>query len=447
MSRAPAPAPVPQTPIGAPRLRLATWLATPVLVGAGVWLLPEGGLAGGLLTAAAGATLATGTLLGWSRRNSATAIQRATESAEHARERALDAASAHSARIQAIVDTANEGIVTIDARGSIDTFNGAAERLFGYRAQEVIGRNVAMLMPSPFSEDHDGYLQRYLTTGVRHIIGIGREVTGKRKDGSTFPVDLSVGEGWTGGQRFFTAVIRDVTERKDMQTKLAQTERLAAVGELAAGVAHEVNNPINTIINCAQLIRDGDEPNDNCQVIIEEGARIAEIVKDLLQFARDDSDRPQPTSLHEVVQRTLRLVGENFKRHGVHLSVDVPEELPQVKARPQQIQQVLLNLLINAKDALVLDGREARRVELRAAVDGSGVALVVADNGPGIPPHLGMRIFEPFVTTKRARGGTGLGLSISKSIVEGYGGAIDVHSRPGQGATFRVWLPLVERTD
>lgn len=427
------------------RLQGVALAAAPVLLAA-AWLAPTD--LSGLrfaLCGAGGAALATAALVPWCRRTAATAIWQATDAAEQARTSALAAASAHAARNQAIFDTATEGIVTIDQRGLVETFNGAAERLFGYPVAEVLGKNVAMLMPPPYAQEHDGYLQRYLSTGVRHIIGIGREVTGRRRDGSTFPIDLSVGEGWSNGQRFFTAVIRDITDRKDMQTKLAQTERLAAVGELAAGVAHEVNNPINTIINCAQLIRDGDAPDDNCKVIIEEGERIAEIVKDLLQFARDDSDRPQPTSLNEVVLRTLRLVSENFKRHGIGLTVDVPEDLPQVCARPQQIQQVLLNLMINAKDALLSHGKDPRRVVLAAAGAGAGVQLSVADNGPGIPPHLGARIFEPFVTTKRARGGTGLGLSISKSIVEGYQGTIDVQSAPGQGATFRVWLPRVER--
>ncbi len=425
------------------RLRNAALVAAPLLL-FGWYLAPSGSFACNLALLASGATLATAVLIPLCLRHAIGVIHQATEGAETARQHALSAASAHSARTQAIVETATEGIVTIDLTGHIETFNGAAERLFGYHLAEVVGKNVSMLMPPPYHDDHDGYLQRYLTTGVRHIIGIGREVVGRRKDGSTFPIDLSVGEGWNGGERFFTAVIRDTTERKDMQTKLGQSERLAAVGELAAGVAHEVNNPINTIINCAQLIRDGDAPEDNCKVIIEEGERIAEIVKDLLQFARDDSDRPQPTSLNEVVQRTLRLISENFKRHGVTLTVDVPEDLPQVKARPQQIQQVLLNLMINAKDALLAEARDPRLVSLSAAIDGHGVRLTVADNGPGIPPHLGPRIFEPFVTTKRARGGTGLGLSISKSIVEGYSGTIDVDSKPGEGAAFRIWLPCVE---
>ncbi|MCA8950502.1 MAG: PAS domain S-box protein [Planctomycetes bacterium] len=345
------------------------------------------------------------------------------------------------AEVRAILDTANEGIVTIDEHGKIRTLNGAAEELFGWPAAEIVGRNVKVLMPDSYAREHDGYLRHYLDTGERRIIGFGREVFGQRRDGTTFPVDLSVGEGWIDGQRFFTAVMRDITERHEMQAKLTQTERLAAVGELAAGVAHEVNNPINTMINCAQLIQDGDDPQQNSQIIIEEGQRITEIVRDLLQFARDDRDSPQVTSLQEVVERTLRLMGENFKRHGIGLELAVPADLPNALARPQQIQQVLLNLLINAKDAL-LPQHENRHVILAGGHDDTSAWLSVEDNGPGIPAGLGPRIFEPFVTTKRARGGTGLGLSISRSIVEGYGGRLEVESAAGHGARFCVVLPI-----
>jgi two-component system sensor kinase FixL len=346
-------------------------------------------------------------------------------------------------RERAIVATITEGLVTIDRRGIIDGVNQAAERMFGYTAPELLGRNVAMLMPQPYAVEHDSYLARYLQSGQARIIGIGREVSGKRKDGSTFPIDLSVGEGSAGGERFFVAIIRDITERKEIQAKLAQSERLAAVGELAAGVAHEVNNPINTVINCAQLILDGDDPADNAAIVREEGERIATIVKDLLQFARNDDSLPVPTAIAETVQRTLRLMGENLTRHGIELTISVPEDLPPVHARPQQLQQVLLNLLINAKDALQQEPLPQRRaVHLAAATSGQGVEIIVADTGPGVPTAMLDRIFEPFVTTKRARGGTGLGLSISKSIIEGYGGTLTVQNVPNSGARFRAWLPI-----
>ena len=360
------------------------------------------------------------------------------EVAEHSRL----IARAPAEQMRAIVATATEGIVTIDEAGNIDIWNAAAERLFGFTAAEVRGQNVSILMPTHYAAEHDGYIRRYLATGQARIIGIGREVVGRRKDGSYFPIDLSVGEGRLGEQRFFVAIIRDITERIAIQAKLSQAERLAAIGELAAGVAHEVNNPINTIINCAQLIVDGDDARANAAVVIEEGERIADIIKDLLGHARDDRDQTQATSVQDVVARTARVVGDSFRRHGIALAVAVPDDLPPVRARPQQLQQVLVNLLLNAKDALLQEpGAADRRVQVRASSDGETVALQVTDNGPGIPPELGDRIFEPFVTTKRGKGGTGLGLSISRSIVEGYGGTIAVRSAPGRGAEFCVRLP------
>jgi two-component system, LuxR family, sensor kinase FixL len=410
---------------------LAGALAVGVATGPGAVLLA-------LAAAAGGAAAARHR----SRGAGAAVLQRAIATVERERGLAVDAAARHAADWRAIVDTATEGIVTIDERGRIESVNGAAQRLFGYAAGELLGENVAVLMPAPHRTEHDGYLRRYVATGERRIIGIGREVVARRKDGSEFPIDLAVGEGWTHGRRFFTAVIRDASDRRDMQMKLAQAERLAAVGELASGIAHEINNPINTIINCAQLIQDGDDVETNCVVIHEEGRRIADIVRDLLQFARDDRQRAQPTSIADAVDRTMRLVGENWKRHGIVVCVDVPPDLPAVQARPQQLQQVLLNLLINAKDAVAAGAREDRRVWLTAVPHGNGVAITVRDNGPGVAPQVAGRIFQPFVTTKRGRGGTGLGLSVSKSIVETYGGTIELVDAARPGAEFRVWLPL-----
>ena len=418
----------------------------------GGWIQP--GMAALLGGAAAAAAAAAGLHWQLAVATGAAALAAATIATRAANRRAVAGVAAapatdtaherDAAYWQAIVATMTEGCVTIDVRGTIESINEAALRLFGYTRAELLGNNVKMLMPASYGAEHDSYLGRYLKTGERRVIGIGREVVGRRKDGSEFPIDLSVGEGWLGGQRFFTAVLRDISERKELQTKLAQSERLAAVGELAAGVAHEVNNPLNTIINCAQLIHDGDDANANATVIAEEGQRIAEIVRDLLQFARDDKGRLQPTSLAEVTGRTLRLLGDNWNRHGIKVVVELPDDLPPALARPQQLQQVLLNLLMNAKDALAEGARPDRTIWLRGRAQGDRVCLAVRDNGPGVPAHLGVRVFEPFVTTKRARGGTGLGLSVSKGIVESAGGALELHNRPGEGAEFVVNLPRAE---
>lgn len=345
--------------------------------------------------------------------------------------------------MEAIVATATEGIVTIDLAGIIQTCNGATERLFGYGPGELLGAHVTALMPSPYREEHDGYIERYLTTGIPRIIGLGREVVGRRKDGGEFPIDLSVGEGFAGTRRFFVAIIRDISDRKEMQAKLALAERLTAIGELAAGVAHEINNPVNTILNCAQLIRDGDDPAENAAIIATEGQRVAAIVHDLLSFARDDREPPHAVDLGQVVDRTVRLLRENLRANGIELCLELGRDLAPVRAREQQIQQVLLNLLINAKDALVQGRPTDRRLAVVTTTDHGGVLLAVADNGPGVPPQLGDRVFQPFVTTKRGRGGTGLGLSITKNIVESFGGSISMRSEPGNGAEFRVWLPAL----
>ncbi|MGE3172662.1 MAG: nitrogen regulation protein NR(II) [Planctomycetota bacterium] len=344
--------------------------------------------------------------------------------------------------MRAIVATATEGIVAIDTSGRIETVNRAAERMFGYSPDELVGRDVTVLMPNPYRDEHATYVRSYLETGRARIIGIGREVVGLRKDGSEFPIDLSVGEGSVGDRCFFVAIIRDISDRKEMQAKLALAERLAAIGELAAGVAHEINNPINTVLNCAQLIRDGDDADENTAMILDEGQRIAGIVDDLLRFARDEPDLTQPTDISIIVQRTVRLLQRALLRSGVHLNVDVADGLPPLGVNPPRLQQVLLNLVLNAKDAL-LEGPAGTPpcITVQVTPQHGGVLVTVRDNGPGVPPDLGTRIFEPFLTTKRGRGGTGLGLSISKSIVDGFGGSIGVQDAPGGGADFRIWLP------
>lgn len=413
-------------------------LAAGLAAWTGPWWLPPGAHTGAIIVATA---LTTGALLRpWCRRHTRRTIAGATWASERERQHAASEAGRHAETWRAIVDTATEGIVTIDTTGRIETVNGAAEQMFGYEPRELVGKDVTVLMPPPFAGEHAGYVDRYLRTGQPRIIGIGREVIGLRKDGTQFPIDLSVGKGSIDDRIFFTAVMRDITERQELQAKLAQAERLVGVGELSAGVAHEINNPINTMINCAQLIEDGDDSDEYSRIIIEEGERIAGIVRALLQFARDDKDVAQPTSLAEVVALTLRLVGESWKRHGITLTVDVPEDLPPVHARPQMMQQVLLNLMLNAKDALVVHDIANRHVSLNAAEAAGGVELLVSDNGPGIEPAVRERIFEPFVTTKRARGGTGLGLSISKGILEGYGGTIRLLDG-SPGSVFAVWLP------
>jgi PAS domain S-box-containing protein len=346
------------------------------------------------------------------------------------------------ALFQTAVEASPNALLMTDRNGDIVLANSQAETMFGYAREELAGSSIDRLVPEAIQGSHAALRERFHASPSRRRLGGGRDLACRRKDGREVPVEIALSPVQLQGGPGVLVAIADITERRELEAKLHQAERLAVVGELAAGVAHEINNPANTIVNCAQLVLDGDSLEDNCKVVIDEGMRIAGIVRELLQFARDDRATTQPTALREVVQRCLRLIGENLKRHGIALHVDVPEELPPVNGQSQQLQLVVLNLLINAKEGLVGDGADRpRRIDLTARAEGRSVRCAVRDNGPGVPPELQARIFQPFVTTKRACGGTGLGLSVSHSIVAGFGGTLAVRSVVGEFAEFTFELP------
>lgn len=366
--------------------------------------------------------------------------------AQFSPEQQLRELEAELARLRGVVDHAVDAIISINPEGAISGFNYAAEKLFGYVFEEVQGQNIKMLMPDPFAREHDGYLQRYMSTGEKRIIGIGRQVEGRKKDGTVFPIDLAVSEAVVGEERVFTGIVRDLTEQHALMARLALAERLAAIGELAAGIAHEVNNPINAMINCAQLIIDGDTDKTLCDDIISEGNRVASIVSNLLSFARDQAEQIRPTRVTEVIDRSLALLGRRFQKQGVEILVEEGTDVPAALVRTQQLQQVILNLIVNARDALLEnDAKDQKLITLHIGTRGTGsdrqVELRVRDNGPGIPPEMQSRIFDAFFTTKRGRGGTGLGLSVSREIIEAHGGQLTVESCLGAYTEFCVVLP------
>lgn len=371
--------------------------------------------------------------------------------------RAEESAKAEAERsrmeLERVVDAILDPIASIDEQGRILSVNPAVERVFGWPREELLGRNVSVLMGEPYRREHDGYIAHYLRTGDARAIGRVRKVLGRRRDGTEFPCELSVSEiRGPGAKRRFVGVVRDISEREQIAARLAHTERLAALGELAATVAHEVNNPVNTIINCAQLVKDGDDDPQLLQHITEEGVRIASIVRDLLDFARDRHDENSTVHVGDVVRRTLSLSQGRIEKHGIRLRVDLAPDLPALRARSQQLQQVLLNLLLNARDALVGDGRSSvqpgKEIAIRAEPAGNGVhrmiRLSVRDNGPGIAPENLERVFQPFFTTKADRGGNGLGLAVSRGIVQEHGGTLTVRSEPGEFCEFIVELPVRE---
>lgn len=362
--------------------------------------------------------------------------------------------------LRSILATVPDAMVVIDERGSIQSFSTAAEALFGYLASEVIGRNVNILMPSPYRDGHDAYLLRYLTTGERRIIGLGRAVTGMRKDGSTFPMELSVGEMHAGTGRFFTGFCRDLTERhraeariQDQQLELLHMARFTALGEMASTLAHEINQPLTAITNylkgSRRLLENSTEENapmlrEAVEKAAEQALRAGEVIRHLRDFvARGESER-QVERLPVLIEEasSLALVGAREIDVRVSYQLDPAAEL--VLTDRIQIQQVLLNLMRNAVEAM--QGAPRRELQITTIARDDGMAEVsVIDTGPGLAPEVSAQLFQPFVTTKKQ--GMGVGLSICRTIVESHGGHIWTEPMPAGGTAFRFTLRIVEKEE
>jgi len=346
------------------------------------------------------------------------------------------------ARLRDIFDAAVEGILSIDERGAVVAMNPAAERMFGYRAEEVLGRNVSMLMPSPYQGEHDGYLAAYLATGHKKIIGIGREVQGRRKNGSVFPLALSVSEASTGQRRVFSGFIRDLTETKRLEEEFLRSQKMEAVGRLAGGIAHDFNNLLMGVLAYSRIASE-EHVGPTRDAFDEIGAaakRGMALTRRLLAFTRGRPIQLEPTSVDQVVSENelmlRQLLGEDMT-----LEVRLARGGATVMADPGLIEQILINLLINARDAMPAGGR----IEVVTRERTDAVVLAVRDTGCGMTPEVRERIFEPFFTTKAPGEGTGLGLSTVKRIVGQLAGSIDVESAPGKGSTFRLSIPRCAR--
>src|SRR5262249_54468376 len=333
-------------------------------------------------------------------------------------------ALAREAHFKSILDTVPDAMIVIDEQGLVQSFSSAAERLFGYASSEVLGTNISRLMPSPYRENHDGYLARYLQTGERRIIGIGRVVVGERKDGSTFPMELAVGEMRSSSQRFFTGFIRDLTERQqtearlqELQTELVHISRLTAMGEMASALAHELNQPLTAIANylkgSQRLL--ADEPGDRSTMLrdamekaADQAIRAGQIIRRLRDFvARGEAER-RVESVKKLVEEAGALALVGAKDQGVRVRFRFDPTIDLVLADKVQIQQVLLNLIRNALEAM--EGCEKRELMISTKSAGDGMVFInVGDTGAGIAPDVANQLFQPFVTTKRH--GMGVGLS------------------------------------
>ena len=364
---------------------------------------------------------------------------------------ALEAAEA---RLRSIMQTVPDAMIIIDERGRIESLSTTAERLFGYSMAELAGRNVSQLMPSPDREQHDAYLKRYLTTGERRIIGIGRIVVGQRKDGTTFPMHLTVGELRSAERHYFTGFIRDLTDQqltetrlKELQSEVTHMSRYTALGEMASTLAHEINQPLTAISNYLRgsqrlLDRLDGEPIPRLREALGKAAdqalRAGHIIRRLREFvSRGESDR-RIESLAKLIEdaSTLALVGA--REAGIAVSFRLDPRADYVLADRIQIQQVLVNLIRNAMEIMTETTAE-RRLEIATIAESVDLIEVsVADTGTGLAPEVAEHLFQPFVTTKRQ--GMGLGLSICRTIIEAHGGKIWVESRPTGGTIFRFTL-------
>ena len=345
---------------------------------------------------------------------------------------------ASEARWRAVIDSAVDGIVVIDAHGSIETFNPAAERLFGYTAADGLGHNVNMLMPSPYREEHDTYLARYLATNRAKVIGIGREVQGLRKDGTTFPVHLSVGQITIDGERKFTGILHDLSARVQMESQLREQAALVKLGEMAAVIAHEVKNPLAGIRGVMQVFASRDSRDEaSTRVLKDIVARIDsldQMMKDMLLFARPPRLRQAPIDVAPLLAMTASLLRQDPALSKV--DIEVEGAAPPVLADADMLRIVFQNLLINGAQAMRGEG------SIRVAIDTVDTSCQIAfvDRGPGIPPETRDKIFTPFFTTKSR--GSGLGLATAKRLIEAHNGQIAIDCPPEGGTTVVVRLPL-----
>ena len=379
----------------------------------------------------------------------------------HQSSRALAARSTIATRhqqalLRAIVDTAPDALIVIDQNGLIQSFSRSAELLFGYGAAEVVGRNVSMLMPTGHREAHDGYLKRYLRTGERRIIGIGRVVEGRTKDGRRMPVELSVGEARVANHRIFIGFIRDLSARQRIEEELRQAQKMEAVGQLTGGIAHDFNNLLLVISGNLELLdARPDQPDPVALREAREAAELgAQLTAQLLAFGRKQPLDPREVDVADLVNGVASMLRRTLGDH-IDLAVEVRGKPGMAVVDAAQLQNAMLNLALNARDAMEGGGRlvvavfdttvdasyAASHAEVRL---GRYTAIQIADNGSGMSAEVLERVFEPFFTTKKQGSGSGLGLSMVYGFAKQSGGHVEIESTPGRGTTVTLFLPRAE---
>jgi PAS domain S-box-containing protein len=341
-----------------------------------------------------------------------------------------------------VIMSATDGLITINEDHVIVGYNHGAEQMFGYTRQEALGQDLKLIIPPPFTEVHQSYLRRYLATREAHVLGRQRRLTARRRDGQEFPLSISFSVAEIQANLYFTAIMRDITEYTAMEDRVLQSERLAAVGNTVAHIAHEIKNPLLIIGGFArQLLKApgfDDQARRKLSIMAEEVSNLEVMVAEMRDFVRRPPTQKRPGQIAAVVAEALELFQDTFKEH--HIQVRQVEEtpLPPVTFDPQQVHQVLINLFKNALEAMPKGGK----ITITSRVKGAFAEISVSDTGEGMSPEVAGNIFQPYFTTKAK--GTGLGLAICQGIIQEHGGVISVASTPGKGSTFTIQLPLNE---
>ncbi|MEP3048793.1 MAG: PAS domain S-box protein [Roseibium sp.] len=365
-----------------------------------------------------------------------------------------EAAGVSEARLASVFDTAADGIVVIDDRCQILAFNKACEQLFGFEASELLGGNVNRIMPHEYAVAHDGFVDNYLTTGQKKIIGIGREVKGRHKDGTVFPVELSVGEAGTPGGRQFIGILRDLRPRKQIEDRLAKTQaqllhvtRISALDEMGAAIAHELNQPLTAVLLYLQSVSRKSKADNSVDPLIlsvidkavREAERASEIIQRMRQLVEKKAPERQTIDVYELVDSCIEMAELGHGEGNAFLRSDVAEDMPPLQADPVQIRQILINLIRNSREAVA--DQDEKEVILSVRKGTGNLEFRIQDNGPGVPDEIVDELFKAFTGAKQR--GVGLGLAISRSIAQNHGGDLRLEKgKLGEGASFLLTLPV-----